>query len=316
MLVRAEECLEDLRCPISQSRLVEAGDVLVSTDDRSGIRREYPIVDGKPVLIDFDNSVVDRETVTKTKGASEVARNEYSGPAGLLKRILSPENRNTRANIAKLREMLHSLPQPARVLVIGGGSVGRSLNPLYDDEKIEIYSFDIYASPTVQFVADAHALPLCDEFFDAVIVQAVLEHVLEPQKVVAEIWRVLKQDGLVYAETPFMQHVHEGAYDFTRFTESGHRYLFRRFRLIDSGVCGGPGIQLMWSADYFARSLFRSRLAGKIAKLAFSWAQIFDLVIPRDFAIDAASGTYFLGRKSLDTIGPRQIVSHYQGASG
>lgn len=313
MLVSDEKCLEELRCPVSKSRLAENGDTLVCTGACEGESREYPVVDGKPVLIDFENSVVDRETVTKTRGASEVERADYSGPARLVKRILSPENRNTRENIRKLTEMLHALPNPARLLVIGGGSVGRSLSPLYDDDRIEIYSFDIYASPTVQFVADAHKLPLADDFFDAVIVQAVLEHVLEPDKVVAEIWRVLKADGLVYAETPFMQHVHEGAYDFTRYTESGHRYLFRNFSRVDSGVCGGPGMQLMWSVDYFARSLFRSRAAGKLAKLAFSWAQIFDRFIPPEFAVDAASGIYFLGKKSLFAIGPEQIITHYMG---
>jgi len=57
------------------------------------------------------------------------------------------------------------------------------------------------------------------------LVQAGLEHVRDLWQVVAEIHRVLKDDGLVYAETPFMQQVHEGPYDFTRFTESGHRYL-------------------------------------------------------------------------------------------
>ncbi len=51
-----------------------------------------------------------------------------------------------------------------------------------------------------------------------------------------EIHRVLKDDGIVYADTPFMQQVHEGAYDFTRFTLSGHRWLFKNFALLDSTV--------------------------------------------------------------------------------
>ena len=101
------------------------------------------------------------------------------------------------------------------------------MEPFYPEPRIALVAFDIYASPQVQFVADAHHIPLEDGCFDAVIVQAVLEHVLEPGRVVAEIYRVLKPNGLVYAETPFLQHVHEGAYElFTRFTESGHRYLF------------------------------------------------------------------------------------------
>ena len=74
---------------------------------------------------------------------------------------------------------------------------------------------------------------------DAVICQAVLEHVLEPASAVSEIHRVLRRDGLVYAETPFMQQVHERAYDFSRFTQSGHRWLFRRFSEISAGPIGG-----------------------------------------------------------------------------
>ena len=51
-----------------------------------------------------------------------------------------------------------------------------------------------------------------------------------------EIYRVLKSDGIVYIETPFMQQVHGGKYDFTRFTYLGHRRLFARFQEIESGI--------------------------------------------------------------------------------
>lgn len=147
------------------------------------------------------------------------------------------------------------------------------------------------------------------------LVQAVLEHVLEPAKVVGEIWRVLAPGGVVYAETPFMQQVHEGPYDFTRFTESGHRWLFRNFIRTDSGVVLGPGSQLIWSLDYFARGVFRSRLAGRLARVAFCWVRLADLFIPLAHQVDAACGVYFLGTKSEQPISVRDIVSHYQGAA-
>jgi len=76
---------------------------------------------------------------------------------------------------------------------------------------------------------------------DGVLIQAVLEHVLDPAQVVGEIHRVLRPDGLVYAETPFLQQVHAGPNDFTRFTSSGHRYLFRAFAEIAAGPVAGPG---------------------------------------------------------------------------
>ena len=55
---------------------------------------------------------------------------------------------------------------------------------------------------------------------------------MDPNKVAAEIFRVLSSDGIVYAETPFLQESHEEPYDFTRFTELGHRWLFRNFKEI------------------------------------------------------------------------------------
>ncbi len=131
---------------------------------------------------------------------------------------------------------------------------------------------------------------------------------------VSEICRVLKNDGIVYAETPFLQQVHEGAYDFTRFTESGHRYLFNQFKLIRSGVIAGSGTQLLWSIDFFFRGLFRSRKIGKLSKLVFFWLQYFDNWIPEEYAIDSASSVFFLGVKQDFPISSQEIIEHYQGS--
>ncbi len=173
--------------------------------------------------------------------------------------------------------------------------------------------FDIYDSPDVHFIADGHKIPVMDEAFDLVVVQAVLEHVLEPQIVVDEIWRVLKPKGVVMAGTPFMQPVHEGPYDFTRFTASGHRWLFRRFVEIESST-SGVGASLLWAIDYFTRSLFRSRWAGKVAKLLFFWLRWFDRWIPPSHASDAAGFCSFVGRKSDNAISPKEIIAYYKGA--
>ncbi|MFC5165716.1 class I SAM-dependent methyltransferase [Nonomuraea angiospora] len=122
------------------------------------------------------------------------------------------------------------------------------------------------ASELTQFVADAHEISLPDGSVDAVIAQAVLEHVPDPWLVVSEIHRVLRLDGVVYAETPFMQQVHEGAYDFCRFTESGRRRLFRNFTQIDSGPIGGPGLQAVRNTDFFLCGMLRSNPAGSTTR--------------------------------------------------
>ena len=49
-------------------------------------------------------------------------------------------------------------------------------------------------------------------------IQAVLEHVLSPESVVKEIFRVIKNDGIVYSEIPFMQQIHMGKNDFNKYS--------------------------------------------------------------------------------------------------
>lgn len=310
MFLGRDECLAILRCPVTREHLTFSADGSCAAE---GCGRRYASLEDTPVLIDFDHSVIDRDQLISTNGASSVKRRRYDRLSGAVKRLLSPPKKATRANVRRLIQELEAVERPI-VLVIGGGTVGQGMEPLYEHPDIQIISFDIYRTERTQFVADAHAIPLADGAVDALVVQAVLEHVLEPEVVAAEIWRVLKKDGLVYAETPFMQQVHEGAYDFTRFTESGHRYLFRRFQVIGSGTTAGPGTQLLWSLDYFVRGLFRSRAAGKVAKASFFWLQWLDPLIPDEFASDGASGVYFLGRKSDSELSPKEIVGFYRGS--
>lgn len=51
-------------------------------------------------------------------------------------------------------------------------------------------------------VADAHKLPFKDRTFDAVFCLETLEHVENPEKVISEIYRVLKDDGCIIVLVP------------------------------------------------------------------------------------------------------------------
>ncbi|HNP63645.1 MAG TPA: methyltransferase domain-containing protein [Woeseiaceae bacterium] len=299
-------------CPKTGSDLVATNSNCLATGDRGS---SYEFSGAHPVLVDFDNSVLDRNLTMATSGASIVARQKRSRLGEFAKYLVSASSKKTAANVSAMIEALKLKQGQPRVLVIGGGAVGSGMQELYDDPDIRLVAFDIYASPFVQFVADGHQIPLASQSFDGVIIQAVIEHVLEPNRVISEIFRVLSDNGLVYAETPFLQPVHEGAYDFTRFTDSGHRYLFRKFDAVSSGVLHGPADQLLRSLDYFFRSLFRSHVAGKIAKLLFSWVKVFDSLIPDAYAVDAASSVFFFGEKRNSEISAKDIIGYYQGSN-
>ena len=155
-------------------------------------------------------------------------------------------------------------------------------------------------------------MPLADGSVDGVVIQAVLEHVLEPTVVAKEIHRVLRSGGIVYAATPFLQLVHEGPYDFTRFTDSGHRYLFRSFERIDSGSVAGAGTALWWSIDYFVRALTRSVPLGRIMALCFFWLSHADRILDPKHSVDGASSVFFLGCKTEVPITEAEIIDYYQ----
>lgn len=307
MLLNRVDALNALRCPVDGSELTFAID---GSKAKCSGGHEYVCSAELPVLIDDSTSLLEPESCVR----SQVLRRSPTGVSALARRLVSPTKRSTRNNVQRLVDLLTAAKRPSRLLVVGGGTRGQGTELLYEHPDIEVLAFDVYVSPNVQFVADAHQIPLDTASVDGVLIQAVLEHVLDPAAVVAEIRRVLRTDGLVYAETPFMQQVHEGAYDFTRYTESGHRYLFRGFEEIAAGASAGPAVQFLWSMDYLVSGLFRSRAAGRGAKLMLSWMRILDRLIPERFAIDGASGVYFLGRRSEQLLGGRELIARYQGA--
>jgi SAM-dependent methyltransferase len=298
-----------LRCPVCRAALTpRITDLQCSS---SACARAFPVLDGMPVLINEESSVFSISEV--------VARHGKPAHAGRLRTLASrfvPHlslNVNAAANYRKFGSLL---PPEARVLVVGSGSgPGHGMSEL--SPTLQLVRTDI-APRGVDVICDAHDLPFEDASFDAVILQAMLEAVADPYRCVEEAHRVLKNDGVVYAETPFMQQVHVGPYDFTRFSHLGHRRLFRRFSEIDSGAVCGPGMTLAWAYRYFLVSFVRTRRARLLLR-AFSGFTAFFLLwfdrwlIDRPGALDTASAVYFLGRKSDATLSDRELIKLYRG---
>ena len=69
--------------------------------------------------------------------------------------------------------------------------MGSGTEKFYQQKDLEIVGIDVYESQFVDVVCDAHYLPFKNNNFDGVWIQAVLEHVVEPRIVAAEIFRVL-----------------------------------------------------------------------------------------------------------------------------
>jgi SAM-dependent methyltransferase len=275
---------------------------VVGMDEASAQPSAVGRIHGQPILIDFKTSVARpkdfsdgfRPLLTRQRHSRlrQFAKSLYVSTA------TSARNYNRVASETKAR-----VAKPV-VLVVGGGTRGEGADVLYNDPELRVVSFDIYPSENTIFVADAHSIPLMSECVDLVCVQAVLEHVVDPVQVVSEITRVLKPGGFVYAETPFLQHVHEGPYDFWRFSESGHRLLFREFDAIERGTLGGPGLSLYWAVRQFCRAVTRSKTLGNLLAAPGLAFVMLDRLIPERRRIDGANGSFFFGVKFPENVRP------------
>jgi len=315
-MILKKEIFKELRCPKCLGQLVEVENLL-SCQNTSCLKK-YPIVNDIPILINEEASVFNIQDFLDHKATTFTLKESKLN--SLAKKII-PEissNIKAKANFKKLLSLiLGKTPQP-KVLIIGGSIVGEGIEDLITSPQIDLIESDVTFGTRTQIIFDAHNIPFPNEFFDCVIIQAVLEHVIDPQRCVKEVHRVLNKHGLVYAETPFMQQVHMGRYDFQRFTHLGHRRLFRDFNEIESGAVCGPGMALAWAYSHFIFSFFNSKRARKLLIpftriTSFFWKYFDYILINKPGTLDAASGYFFMGKKSASKLDDRELLKLYKG---
>ncbi len=317
-LLEQHEILTRLRCPsCKKGKLDIQAEQAECRCLYSECGRTFSVYKNIPILINPDNSLFDAQEIIRQHKSIQHKRLALKQ---MLRKLL-PDlvlNTITQQKIALFQQEILKTKTEATVLIIGGGVEGKGIASLLRNRNIRCIESDIYIGPRTNLICDAHDLPFDDASIDAVLIQAVLEHVLDPQRCVAEIHRVLTPDGVVYAETPFMQQVHMGAFDYTRFTHLGHRRLFRYFTEIDSGPTCGPGMALAWSFKYFLASLTSNRklskLLGVLASYLIFWVVYFDyFLIRHPGSYDAASSFFFLGRKATYPLEDGELIQLYRG---
>ncbi len=69
--------------------------------------------------------------------------------------------------------------------------------------------------------ADAQELPIKSESIDTVLLLDVLEHLPRPAACLQEIRRVLKENGKLIIQVPFLYPIHDAPFDYCRWTEYG-----------------------------------------------------------------------------------------------
>jgi SAM-dependent methyltransferase len=78
------------------------------------------------------------------------------------------------------------------------------------------------------FLYDGRRLPFDDRSFDTILNIQVLEHTPDPWLLVAEMARVMKDDGILILSAPFQFRLHEEPHDYFRYSPHGLRALCDR----------------------------------------------------------------------------------------
>ena len=146
-------------------------------------------------------------------------------------------------------ELIKQVPLDGLMLDCGSG------DRILDDPRYIGLDYDRYQLPSVY--GDALKLPFKDNTFDLIFSQAVLEHVRDPFRAVAEMRRIAKPGGVVWAGMAFMQPVHAVPSHYFNATAWGIEELFRNFDILDVSWFGDLSFTIDW--------LFKaSGVAGKV----------------------------------------------------
>jgi len=303
--------LPRLACPSCRSSLTHDGEALTC----DGCRQRFRVDGSVPILLAA-------ESAEMIDGFRDVAENvklrrAFGRSPALLRLIdiIRPPHpfwymRRKVSHAQRVAFTLLAERQPASddpiYLDIGSGILGGA-NASGLSSNIRRHTIPLEIAPTagVGVVGDAHRLPFRDGSVDGLLIQGVLEHVLDPEQIVGEIFRVLKPGAPVFAEVPFIQHYHLDPVDFRRWTHYGFAHLFRQFVQESAGVCAGPASALADMLTEFPALLFSSPALYWGVKTVSGWVfaplQFLDAIWSSARRAHVMAGAvYFLGSKPRD----------------
>jgi SAM-dependent methyltransferase len=174
-----------------------------------------------------------------------------------------------------IRDIKDAINHYAKGDLLDLGCGNKPYKSLYESKTVTQTGCDVIQSDKnrVDVICPVTNLKFQGEQFDTVLCTQVLEHVFEHDKMMSEIYRVLKPGGHIILTVPFVWELHEEPYDFFRYTKHALKELFERTGLRIDYIKPNGG---KWAAIYQLRNnmmylSFRRRKTwgNKLKKILF-----------------------------------------------
>ena len=248
----------------------------------------YPIQDG---VVDFLSKCCDTSNIDNIKQESKLKT--FLRKVYMIIRVSNTFK--TKRSRDRIPNLINSLNADDFSINVGAGNTNYSP---------KIINLEVEKTENGDIIADGRNLPIKSSSVSLVISQAVLEHTPDTNLNIAEIDRILKNNGLLYIEVPWMQTYHAHPHDYFRFTHQGLKSYLKNFDIIDQGVVVGPASAMSLNLRMFLATLFSfgNKSLFVVFGVVFAW-----LTFPLkylDFFLESgslsyysASGIYVLARK-------------------
>ncbi len=169
---------DSLICPVCKKTLKLLNEQLLCTNNNCGAC--FPFVNCIPILINEQSSLFSiNDFLTQRKTTFNLRESKLKK---LARRVIPNISRNIKgdSNNKKFVELLLARSSAPKVLVVGAGNSGGGMGFLSRHSSVELVMTDVSFGSGIDIICDAHDIPFADGFFDAVLVHAVLEHVVDP----------------------------------------------------------------------------------------------------------------------------------------
>ena len=276
---------ELLICPNCKSDHIKQVSQTISCNN---CKQEFSHINHQYRFVDYGNEQV-TDTLDKIKFIVKQNRRIYD----FIMKVLGPVYFDT-----SMKRFIKNYVKHKNKIAINLGS-GNS------DISKEIANMDMFPYDSVNITCDIANLPLKTSSIDIIINSAVLEHVPNPEKVVGEIHRVLKDRGIVYSFIPFIQGFHASPYDFSRRTIEGMKVLYKDFDIIEVKPSGGPTSGFLWVFQEWLAILLSfgikplHKLIWAVLLLALWPVKFLDiLLLKHPMAHNISSGFVLIGKKN------------------